>query len=140
VERDENMKRVPSLATSWKAISDTTWEFELRRDVKFHDGSDFTAEDVAFSIGRIPRVPNNPAPYTSNLRSIVDVEIVNPYTIRIKTDKTNPILPAQLPNVIIISKKTAERATTADFSSGKAAISVQARLNLLSILLEKALY
>jgi peptide/nickel transport system substrate-binding protein len=122
VERDEAMRKVPSLATSWKTIDDTTWEFELRRGVKFHDGTEFTAEDVAFSIKRIPNVPNNPAPYTSNIRSIISTEIVNPYTIRIKTDKVNPLLPAQLPGVIIVSKRVAEKATTADFSSGKAAI------------------
>jgi peptide/nickel transport system substrate-binding protein len=46
----------PRLAESWKPINDTTWEFKLRRGVKFHDGSDFTAEDVKFSIERIPTV------------------------------------------------------------------------------------
>ena len=40
----------PRLAESWKAINDTTWEFKLRKGVKFHDGSDFTAADVKFSM------------------------------------------------------------------------------------------
>ena len=122
VELDENMRTMPSLATSWKAIDDTTWEFVLRRGVKFHDGTDFTAEDVYFSINRVPNVPNNPAPYSSLTRSIIDMEIVNPYTILLKTDKAHPTLPPQLAGVIMISKKASEKATTADFTSGKAAI------------------
>jgi peptide/nickel transport system substrate-binding protein len=48
------------LATSWKLVDDTTWEFKLRRDVKFHDGTLFTADDVIFTIDRVPNVPNSP--------------------------------------------------------------------------------
>ncbi len=43
---DAQQRLVPGLATEWKAIDDTTWEFKLRKGVKFHDGSEFTAEDV----------------------------------------------------------------------------------------------
>jgi peptide/nickel transport system substrate-binding protein len=55
----------PGLATSWKAIDDKTWEFKLRKGVKFHDGSELTAEDVAFSIDRVPQVPNSPGPFSA---------------------------------------------------------------------------
>jgi peptide/nickel transport system substrate-binding protein len=57
----------PRLAESWKAIGADTWEFKLRKGVKFHDGSDFTAEDVKFSIERIPIV-TGPNP-TDHLRA-----------------------------------------------------------------------
>ena len=122
VKNDANARKIPGLATSWKIIDDTTWEFKLRKGVKFHDGSDFTAEDVVFSINRIPKVPNNPNPYTMNTRSIETMEVVDPYTIRFKTKGPNPLLPARLVDVVIVSKKVAQGATTVDFKSGKAAI------------------
>jgi peptide/nickel transport system substrate-binding protein len=122
VRVDENSKRIPDLATSWKALNDTTWEFKLRQGVKFHDGSAFTAEDVVFSINRVPKVPNNPTPYTAYTSRIIEMEIVDPYTIRFKLDKITASLPADLVKVVVVSKKAAEGATTADFASGKAAV------------------
>ncbi len=122
VGRDNQSHREPDLAVSWKAIDDTTWEFNLRKGVKFHDGSEFTAEDVVFSIKRIPNVPNNPGTYAGNLRSITDVKAAGPYKIIIKTDKPNPVLPTQLHNVSIVSKQQVTGASTADFSSGKVAV------------------
>ncbi len=58
VNVDANGKLVPGLATSWRAVDATTWEFKLRRDVKFHDGSPFTADDVIFSLDRPAKLTN----------------------------------------------------------------------------------
>src|SRR5882672_3789668 len=55
---DENARLVPGLAASWRAVDPMTWEFKLRRGVRFHDGSELTAEDVAFSIDRTRAIPN----------------------------------------------------------------------------------
>ena len=50
VNVDADVKLIPGLALSWRAVDPTTWEFKLRTNVKFHDGSLITAEDVMFSI------------------------------------------------------------------------------------------
>ena len=77
VGKNENSRKVPDLAISWKSVNDTTWEFNLRKGVKFHDGSEFTAEDVKWSIERIPNVPNNPNPYTGTIRSIKELSLIH---------------------------------------------------------------
>ena len=64
VQRNEKSQLEPGLATEWKAIDPLTWEFKLRKGVKFHDSADFTAADVVASIGRVPTVPNSPSPFT----------------------------------------------------------------------------
>ena len=122
VSRDENSRPIPDLAVSWKTLDDNTWEFKLRKGAKFHDGSEFTAEDAVFSIARIPNVPNNPGTYAGNIRGIIETKAVDPYTLIIKTDKPNPNLPGKLSNVTVVSKKAVEGKTTADFNSGKCAI------------------
>ncbi len=53
--RDKDLKVVPQLAESWKTLDDTTWEFKLRRGVKFHNGDDFTSKDVKFTLDRVTR-------------------------------------------------------------------------------------
>ncbi len=121
VARDEKSQPIPSLATEWKAIDATTWEFKLRRGVKFHDGSDFTAADVVASIERVPKVPNSPSPFTAYTKQIQKMEVVDPYTIRFKTAQPYPLMPSDMSQIAIISKQFAN-ASTDDFNSGKAAI------------------
>ncbi len=116
----------PMLATEWTAIDDTTWEFKLRQGVKFHDGSDFTAEDVKFSIERIPNV-TGPNPTTIYVRRVAGIEIVDPYTIRIKTAGPAPTLPNDFVRLFIVSHKAAADFSTKEtsaegFNSGKATI------------------
>ncbi len=121
VERNEKSQPIPGLATEWKTIEPTTWEFKLRKGVKFHDGSDFTAADVVASIERVPKVPNSPSPFTAYTKQIQKIEVVDPYTIRFKTAAPYPLMPTDMEQVAIISKQFAN-ASTDDFNSGRAAI------------------
>jgi len=119
---DEKLKVAPSLAQSWKLVDDLTWEFRLRKGVTFHDGSPFTADDVLFTIERVPNVPNSPNSFAQFTRGIETVTKVDDHTLVIRTKAPNPVLPNDLSNVWIVSAKAAKGATTADFNSGKAAI------------------
>lgn len=122
IRRDENQKLVPGLATSWRAVDDLTWEFKLRKNVRFHDGSPFTAEDVAFTLKRVPNVPNSPSSFATFTKPIVDVKIVDSHTIVFKTATPHVLLPSDLASVMIVSKLHGEKATTEDYNSGKACI------------------
>jgi peptide/nickel transport system substrate-binding protein len=122
VNRDADSRWAPGLTVSWTATAPTTWEFKLREGVTFHDGTPFTAEDVVFSFQRIPNIPGNSGPYTPNLRGIARTEVVDATTLRIHTTDPNPVLPGQLTNVFIVSRRAAEGAMPPDFNSGRAAI------------------
>ena len=122
VATDANVRPQPGLALSWRPVDETTWEFKLRPGVKFHNGQDFTAEDVAFTIARVPTVPNSPSSFAQYVRAIKRVEIVDPLTVRFHTEAPYPLLPTDLVNVMMLDRQTHEGATTEDFNSGKAAI------------------
>lgn len=122
IKRDENQKLIPGLATSWKAIDDLTWEFKLRKNVRFHDGSPFTAADVVFTLNRVPNVPNSPSSFATFTKPIVDVKVVDPHTVIFKTATPHVLLPSDLASVMIVSKLHGEKATTEDYNSSKAAI------------------
>ncbi|MEP7262332.1 MAG: ABC transporter substrate-binding protein [Usitatibacter sp.] len=122
IRRDANMKMLPGLAVSWKALDDLTWEFKLRKGVKFHDGTPFTAEDVAATYKRVPNVPNSPSSFATFTKPIIETRIVDPYTIIFKTASPHVLLPSDLSAVYILPKAVAEKAATEDFNSGKAAI------------------
>ena len=119
---DEDARLVPGLAESWRPVDATTWEFKLRRGVKFHDGAELTAEDVAFSIDRPATLTASPGPFTTFTRPIVAKEIVDRHTIRLKTAAPYAMVPYDMNSVFIVSKKAAAGATTDDFNTGKSAI------------------
>ena len=111
----------PGLAESWKPIDDTTWEFQLRPGVLFHDGTPFTAADVKFSIERVPGA-TGPASNAIYVQQIASVEIVNDHTVRFRTHTPSATLPLNLVRVFIVSKAASQNARIEDFNSGRAAI------------------
>ncbi len=121
----DGLELEPRLAESWKAINDTTWEFKLRRGVKFHDGSDFTAQDVKFSIERIPMV-SGPNPTTIYVRRVKETKVIDPFTLHVITDGAAPTLPNDFIRLFIVSSKAAAGLTKESaneaFNSGKAAV------------------
>jgi peptide/nickel transport system substrate-binding protein len=119
--KDEDARWTPALATSWRQVDPLTWEFTLRQGVKFSDGTPFTAQDVVASVRRIPAIPNNPGPYTSNLRTIISTEAVDAFTIRVTTDRANPLLPGQFTNIFILPQSVVGAPPEA-FTSAKATI------------------
>ena len=103
---DENLQIAPGLATEWKPVDDDTWEFKLREGVKFHDGSDFTAEDVKFSIAR-PPIVTGPTTTAIYVRRVKEVEIIDPHTIHIHTDGPAPSLPYDFVRLFVVSHTAA---------------------------------
>ena len=88
VERDSALKLQPALASELpKLVAPTVWEVKLRRGVKFHNGEDFNAESVKWSLERVKQAAMRAS---SNFRPIDHVEIVDPYTVRVHTSKPWP--------------------------------------------------
>lgn len=119
---DTKASIVPRLAESWKPISNDVWEFKLRPGVKFHNGNDFTADDVAFTIDRVPTVPNSPSSYAVYTRGIVRVEVIDPLTVHFHTNGPYPLLPSDMAQIEMLDRETHQGAATEDFNSLKVAI------------------
>jgi len=106
VMRDNALKLVPGLAVSWQQVNPTTWRFNLRRGVRFHDGSPFTADDVVFSYERAQH-PN------SQLRQyavpVGKPRKIDEYTVEFVQDKPNPVTLEHATTIYIMSKAWAEK-------------------------------
>jgi peptide/nickel transport system substrate-binding protein len=75
-------KPEPNLATEWSANdSATEWTFKLREGVKFHDGSDFDASDVVYSLEHV-RDPALDSPAASVIAMVDTIEAVDPLTVK----------------------------------------------------------
>ena len=96
VQQDEVQQLVPGLATAWEPIDDTTWRFDLRQGVTFHDGQPFDAQDVVWTLCRIPNVPDSPSSFEIYTNAIVGVEIPDPHTLILTTENAYPLLPTEV--------------------------------------------
>ena len=121
LHQDSNQQLEPGLAVEWGPIADDVWEFKLREGVKFHDGSDLTAEDIVFSYERVPNVPNSPSSFATYTAGIAEITVVDDYTIQFRTNGPYPLLPIDLSTIQIVSSENPD-ATTEDYNSGAASI------------------
>jgi len=121
VDQDERQRLTPGLAESWKAIDATTWEFKLRRNVRFHDGTPFTADDVVFSFERAPNVEGSPSSFGIYARGKKFIK-VDDHTVHVRTEAPYPLMPNDVSQVFVVSRKHGQGAKTPDYNSGKAAI------------------
>ena len=106
IRRDSNLGLEPALAIKWEQTSPTVWRFTLRPDVKWQDGTPFTADDVVFSAARI-RSP------TSVMKSILapvkEVRKIDDLTVEIETNKVDPIFPQEITTWVMMSKAWSEK-------------------------------
>ncbi len=106
VNRDKQLNIVPSLAVSWEQVSPQLWRFKLRPNVKFHDGSPFTADDVVYSIGRA----QEPTSQINNYANAVGTAVkVDDLTVEFKLPNVNPIFLQHLDALWMMSKSWSEK-------------------------------
>lgn len=129
VDFDHRQQFIPRLATSWKPINDTTWEFKLREGVKFHDGTDFTADDVIYSIKRADGYTGGNSSFRTYTKG-KEIKKIDDHTIHIITKAPYPLMPNDMTTLMIMSseaKGTGKADTNfgidaKDFNSGLAAV------------------
>lgn len=105
VRRNKQMKIEGSLAESWEALGSDGWRFNLRKGVKFQDGSDFNAEDVMFSY---QRASSEEADVRSWFAPVSEVIVQDDYTIDFMTKAPNPLFPDSIANFMIMDKTWTE--------------------------------
>jgi len=111
VSYDETMKIEPALAERWELLSPEVWRFYLRQGVKFHNGADFTADDVLFTFNR-GRAETSP--FRGNVNQIADIKKVDDYTIDIVTKGPHPLLLRDLPGLLIFDEDWVRANNAAD--------------------------
>lgn len=101
VTRDKDFKVVPALAVSWNQPDAKTWRFKLRPNVKFHDGSPFTADDVVFSVERVLHPLSS---VKSSIQGVSSAKRVDDLTVDSVMSEPNPVLLLHLVNFRIMCK------------------------------------
>jgi len=109
VEFDNSFKLFPKLAKSWNNPDNSTWRFFLRNDVKFHNGYNFTADDVKYTIDLIKN--NKSHVLWDLLTEIKEVHVVNNYTVDFETYQPFPTLLNKLTNIPIVSQRYQQETT-----------------------------
>ncbi len=106
IGRDKQLNLVPQLATEWKQTGPLQWRVKLRPNVKFHDGSPFTADDVVFSINRAKEPTSQIAVYAN---AVGDVKKIDDLTVEFNLAQVNPIFLQHINTLFIMSKSWCEK-------------------------------
>jgi peptide/nickel transport system substrate-binding protein len=106
IRRDKDLKLEPALATKWGQSDPTTWFFDIRPDVKFHDGSTLTADDVVFSLNRAMGPGSN---LGSNFVSVKEIKKDGDMRVVVTTKYPDPLLADKWAAIVIMSKAWAEK-------------------------------
>lgn len=106
VNRDRDFRLEPSLATAWTMVDARTWRFALRPDVRFHDGTRMTADDVVFSIERALARTSQRA---FQLRGVTGARKVDDLTVDVLLAAPDAVLPEKLVFIGVMSRAWAEK-------------------------------
>jgi peptide/nickel transport system substrate-binding protein len=104
VRQDREGKLIPSVATSWKRVAPTVWEFKLRHDVKFWNGDPLTSADVKFSVEKI-KDPAEGSEQGPRVATVERIETPDPYTVRYITAKPTAMIAGYPWQVFIVDSK-----------------------------------
>ena len=96
---DRDMTLTPALAVSWNTPDEHTWIFQIRRDVRFHDGHLLTAADVIFSIERSRSAATSSV--KGYLSTLGGMDALDDHTVRIHVPRPDPLLLNRIANVLI---------------------------------------
>ena len=107
VARATDGSLIPSLATEWSISPEdpSVWVFKLREGVKFHDGSDFNADDVVFSMNRVREETSD---FKGLHTAVSEVTKVDDYTVHVKMTGPSPLYPQNLTNTFMMDSGWAE--------------------------------
>lgn len=102
---------IPGLATAWHVDPEdhTKWIFTLRQGVKFHDGTDFTADDVLWNVAKVldkesaQYAPNQVGNTVSRMPTLRSARKIDDYTVELTTAEPDAILPYNLTNLFFAS-------------------------------------
>ncbi|WP_040853556.1 ABC transporter substrate-binding protein [Phyllobacterium sp. YR531] len=123
VYQDEKLDLKPGLAVSWRATSETQWQFKLRENVRFHDGSPFTADDVVYTIERIRDFVKSPnGGFRSYVSGIKSVSAPDPLTVVIETSGPVPNLPLSFSSIFVMHRPGQGFQTTQELNAGHAPV------------------
>ncbi len=124
-----SMQLVGRAAESWNAINDTTWEYKLRKDIKFHDGSDLTVDDIIFSFERADAYEGGNSSFRTYTKG-KSLKKIDDHTLQIITEAPYPLMPNDTTTVMIMSSEATGTGQSGknkgiaakDFNDGTAAI------------------